>query len=38
MAIRMGEDNQKGAEKILANCFVMTVAFSAASHRACDRI
>ena len=30
MAIRMGEDNQEGAQKILANCFVMLLALSAA--------
>lgn len=28
LAIRMGEKNQKGAEKILANCFIMLVALS----------
>ena len=30
MAIRMGEDNREGAQKILANCFVMLLALSAA--------
>ena len=29
MAIRMGEENQEGAEKILANCFVMLLGLSA---------
>lgn len=29
MAIRMGEENQEGAQKILANCFVMLLGLSA---------
>ena len=29
MAIRMGEENQEGAEKILANCFVMLLGLAA---------
>ncbi len=29
LAMRMGEDNQKGAEDILANCFVMLLGLSA---------
>lgn len=29
LAIRMGEDNQEGAENILANCFVMLLGLSA---------